>query len=148
VNQGGGGGAGPEEGFRNDADPGLGPRWRHRRRLGSQRWAGWSPNARSCAQAVSYLGAEWRGGTLPWPAGKGVDAVRRILDEFDARVRGLLDELGHGHVQVEATVSDASQDPPTRVKRMRSRSGHLPCVPQMVASVRLRTVSTGAVSSR
>ena len=28
------------------------------------------------------------------PAGKGVDAVRPIRDEIDARVRGLLDELG------------------------------------------------------
>ncbi len=28
------------------------------------------------------------------PAGKGVDAVRPIRDDIDARVRGLLDELG------------------------------------------------------
>ena len=28
------------------------------------------------------------------PAGKGVEAVRPIRDEIDARVRGLLDELG------------------------------------------------------
>ena len=28
------------------------------------------------------------------PAGQGVDAVRPIRDEIDARVRGLLDELG------------------------------------------------------
>jgi arsenate reductase (thioredoxin) len=31
---------------------------------------------------------------LPDPAGKGVDAVRPIRDEIDARVRDLLDELG------------------------------------------------------
>ena len=32
---------------------------------------------------------------LPDPAGKGVDAVRPIRDEIDARVRDLLDELNN-----------------------------------------------------
>jgi arsenate reductase len=41
-----------------------------------------------------FPGKRYRDWQLPDPAGKGVDAVRPIRDEIDARVRDLLDELG------------------------------------------------------
>jgi protein-tyrosine-phosphatase len=41
-----------------------------------------------------YPGKRYLDWQLTDPAGKGVDAVRPIRDEIDARVRGLLDELG------------------------------------------------------
>jgi protein-tyrosine-phosphatase len=41
-----------------------------------------------------YPGKRYLDWPLNDPAGKGVDAVRPIRDEIDARVRGLLDELG------------------------------------------------------
>ena len=41
-----------------------------------------------------YPGKRYLDWQLTDPAGKGVDAVRPIRDDIDARVRGLLDELG------------------------------------------------------
>jgi arsenate reductase (thioredoxin) len=48
-----------------------------------------------CGDACPYVpGRRYVDWELPDPAGQGVEAVRRIRDEVDARVRSLVDELG------------------------------------------------------
>ena len=42
----------------------------------------------------AFPGVDYRDWELPDPAGKGVDAVRPIRDEIEARVRQLLADLG------------------------------------------------------
>jgi arsenate reductase (thioredoxin) len=44
-----------------------------------------------------YLGARYEDWPLDDPKGQDLDTVRRIVDEIDARVRALLDELDPSH---------------------------------------------------
>jgi arsenate reductase (thioredoxin) len=47
-----------------------------------------------CGESWPYVpGERYEGGPVEDPAGQNIDAVRRIVDDVDARVRNLLAEL-------------------------------------------------------